>query len=132
MRTDYFDGLFDGLPPAPVTHVTHRQTDCVTTNPESITIKNSDLAESLRTLRTLRTEKDNSQLDEAAEAIAERDAGLPREQAETEAQRITHAYRYRLHGNDGGGIYITPGDLEAARRELVKRYGDRLALVALA
>ena len=69
MRTDYFDGLFDGLPPAPVTHVTHRQTDCVTTNPASITTKNSDLEESLRTLRTLRTEIDNSRKEASLSAL---------------------------------------------------------------
>ena len=65
-------------------------------------------------------------------AIMEYDGGLPREQAEAEARRITHAYRYKLHGNSGGGTYITSGDLEAARAALLKRYGDRLALVALA
>ena len=49
------------------------------------------------------------------------------------ATRKNTAYHFRLHNGGGGGTYITTaGDLEAARRELLKRYGDRLALVALA
>jgi hypothetical protein len=43
-----------------------------------------------------------------------------------------YVYRFKLHGNEGGGTYITSGDLETARAALLKRYGDRLALVALA
>jgi hypothetical protein len=39
-------------------------------------------------------------------------------------------YRYRLHGNEGAGIYITDQfDLERARDALLMRYGDRLAVV---
>ena len=139
VRTDYFNGLFDDLPPAPVTHVTHRQTDCVTTNAETVTRKNSDLADPLPTLRTLRTKPDEAEHKEAiAEHLAERAAimeyaaGLPREQAEAEARRITHAYRYRLHGDEGGGIYITSSNLQAARAALLKRYGSRLAVVVRA
>ena len=89
--------------------------------------------------RMSRTKTDEAEQNEAiAEAINERaaileyDAGLSRPEAEAEARRMTHAYRYKLHSNEGGGVYITSGDLEAARAALLKRYGDRLALVALA
>ena len=113
MRTDYFNGLFDDLPPAPVTHVTHRQTDCVTRETHSATSENNVLGDTLRTLRTLRTKPDNT--------------------GNETATRKNTAYHFRLHNGGGGGTYLTTaGDLEAARRELLKRYGDRLALVALA
>jgi hypothetical protein len=40
------------------------------------------------------------------------------------------AYAFRLKNNEGGGMYIThASDLEVARRDLMKRYGDRLLLV---
>jgi hypothetical protein len=38
-----------------------------------------------------------------------------------------HAYQFVLRGGEGGGVYIcdTP-DLEQARNDLLKRYGNRL------
>lgn len=45
--------------------------------------------------------------------------------------KTRHAYRYVLRGNEGGGIYISDElNLDTARRDLMKRYGDRLLLVA--
>lgn len=43
-----------------------------------------------------------------------------------------HAYRFRLHNGEGGGTYISEGDLATAHAALLKRYGLRLALVVLA
>ena len=44
-----------------------------------------------------------------------------------------HSYRFRLHGNEGGGLYLTDEpNLERARDCLLMRYGSRLALVARA
>ena len=44
-----------------------------------------------------------------------------------------HVYRFRLIGNEGGGLYITgEPSLDRARDCLLMRYGDRLALVVLA
>ena len=41
-----------------------------------------------------------------------------------------HSYRFRLHGNEGGGLYLTDEpNLERARDCLLMRYGARLALV---
>ena len=40
-----------------------------------------------------------------------------------------HAYQYILKNGEGGGIYITGASLDTARRDLLKRYGDRLLLV---
>jgi len=40
------------------------------------------------------------------------------------------AYTFRLKNNDGCGTYLTDeSDLDAARYQLLKRYGDRLLLV---
>jgi hypothetical protein len=51
----------------------------------------------------------------------------------SDSRHRCYSYRFRLHNNEGGGIYITDaGNLETARWELLKRYGDRLALVTLA
>ena len=44
-----------------------------------------------------------------------------------------YTYRFRLHSNEGGGLYLTDeADLERARDSLLKRYGERLVLVARA
>ena len=135
MKADYFSDLL----PASVTHVTQRKNDCVTPETDSATQKNSDLDDASRMSRMSRTKTDEAEQNEAiAEAINERaaileyDAGLSRPEAEAEARRMTHAYRYKLHNNEGGGVYITSGDLETARAALLKRYGARLALVAKA
>jgi hypothetical protein len=40
------------------------------------------------------------------------------------------SYHFVLRGDEGGGIYLTEeSDLDAARNQLLKRYGDRLLLV---
>jgi hypothetical protein len=102
-----------------------------------------DLLEAMRQhkaeLLALLTERERQTEIEAAESIGEHlaeraaimefDGGLPREQAEVEARRISNVYRFRLHGNEGGGTYITSGDLEAARAALLQRYGSRLVAV---
>ena len=47
--------------------------------------------------------------------------------------RRRYAYRFRLHADEGAGIYIADEpDPEHARDCLARRYGDRLALVTLA
>ncbi len=44
-----------------------------------------------------------------------------------------HAYKFKLHNGEGGGIYLTDSaDVEAARGELLVTYGERLALVVRA
>ena len=44
-----------------------------------------------------------------------------------------YSYRFRLHGNEGGGLYLTDEpNMERVRDCLARRYGDRLALVTLA
>jgi len=44
-----------------------------------------------------------------------------------------HSYRFRLHGNEGAGLYITDtASLEQARDCLLMRYGARLAVVTRA
>jgi hypothetical protein len=40
-----------------------------------------------------------------------------------------HSYHFRLHNGDGGTLITDADTLEAARVELVARYGDRLAVV---
>ena len=48
----------------------------------------------------------------------------------TETLKLCHAYQFVLRGNEGGGTYLTDeSDLDAARYQLLKRYGDRLLLV---
>jgi hypothetical protein len=45
--------------------------------------------------------------------------------------KTRYAYRFTLKDGQGGGMYITPvSDLSTARRDLQKRYGDRLLLVS--
>ena len=49
---------------------------------------------------------------------------------EHESAKPRHAYYFRLKNNGGGGTYLTDeSDLDAARYQLLKRYGDRLLLV---
>ena len=44
-----------------------------------------------------------------------------------------YSYRFKLHNDEGGGLYITDtANLEQARDCLLMRYGARLALVARA
>ena len=51
----------------------------------------------------------------------------------SESRPRRYSYRFRLHADEGAGIYITDeADLEHARDCLARRYGDRLALVTLA
>jgi len=41
-----------------------------------------------------------------------------------------HVYHFRLHGGEGGGLYITDEPaLDRARDCLLQRYGSRLAVV---
>jgi hypothetical protein len=48
-----------------------------------------------------------------------------------ELSGFRHAYRFKLRDGEGGGTYLTEeSDLNIARQELVKRYGDRLLLVS--
>ena len=48
----------------------------------------------------------------------------------TETLKFCHAYQFVLRGNEGGGTYLTDeSDLDAARYQLLKRYGDWLLLV---
>jgi hypothetical protein len=61
-------------------------------------------------------------------AIQEYDGGLTRKQAETKARRNMRVYQYRLTDSpESRLIMIAPGcDLEEARENLCKRFGDRL------
>lgn len=61
-------------------------------------------------------------------AIMEYDGGLPREQAEAEAQRNLKVYRYRLRELPNSDlILIAPGtSLDEAREGLRRRFGNRL------
>lgn len=60
------------------------------------------------------------------------------DQIRPDAERIEDtarhfAYRFRLHGAEGGGTFISPSaTLEEARAELLRVYGGKLALVAKA
>ena len=50
---------------------------------------------------------------------------------DSRAQR--YSYRFRLCGNEGGGLYLTDdGNLERVRDCLLMRYGSRLAVVGRA
>jgi hypothetical protein len=78
-------------------------------------------------IEALHREQDASEFYEERAAILERDAGLTRKDAESEAARLT-VIRFRLHNNEGGGSVIghdcTPAEIVA---ELRARYGSRLA-----
>lgn len=75
----------------------------------------------------LNREQDAAEFYEERAAILEHDAGLTRNNAESEAARLT-VIRFRLHNNEGGGSVIghdcTPAEIVA---ELRARYGSRLA-----
>ena len=50
--------------------------------------------------------------------------------APSDSRPKRYSYRFRLHGNEGGGLYITDdANLERARGSLLKRYGRRLAVL---
>ena len=51
----------------------------------------------------------------------------------SDSRPMRYSYRFRLHGGEGGGLYLTDAHgLERARDSLLKRYGDRLAVVVRA
>jgi hypothetical protein len=53
--------------------------------------------------------------------------------APSDSRPRRYSYRFRLHGNEGGGLYLSDdGNLERVRDCLARRYGSRLALVTLA
>jgi len=58
-------------------------------------------------------------------------AGPDSFQKKSSVQR--HPYRFRLHGDEGGGVYLTDEpNLDKARDNLLDRYGERLAMVVKA
>jgi hypothetical protein len=66
---------------------------------------------------------------EVLAVLAVPDIGVSEKKNKPVTTEARHAYQYKLR--DGGGMYITPADLDTARRDLLKRYGDRLLLVSL-
>ena len=62
--------------------------------------------------------------------LAVPDLGISEKKTPSEPSKVRHAYQFVLRGGEGSGTYICDtSDLEQARNELLKQYGDRLMVV---